>query len=59
MIGLLPFVGLIYGHQGGWDEVVLVGAPVVLLVFLLLLAKKRAQALVAARQSVEESNAEG
>jgi len=39
----------VLAHQGGWDEVVLVGAPVVLFGGLLLVAKHRAQRIVEER----------
>ena len=34
----------VLAHQGGWDEMLLVGAPVVLLVLLLRIANSRAAA---------------
>ena len=34
------------GHQGGWDEILLVLAPVGLFAFLLFLANRRASRLV-------------
>jgi hypothetical protein len=36
-----PFVAAIIAHQGGWDEVLLVGAPILIIVGLLALAKRR------------------
>jgi len=39
----------VLAHQGGWDEVVLVGAPVVLFGGLLIVAKHRAQHIVEQR----------
>ena len=33
----------ILGHQGGWDEILMVLAPIVLVFFLLVLANKRAK----------------
>lgn len=35
----------IVAHQGGWDEVALVGAPLLLFAGLLLLARRRAVAM--------------
>ena len=35
-------VALVLAHQGGWDEMLLVAAPVALFVFLLRLANQRA-----------------
>ena len=31
-------------HQGGWDEILLVGGPIVVIVGLLAIAKRRADA---------------
>jgi hypothetical protein len=36
----------ILAHQGGWDEILLVGAPMVVIAGLLLLAKRRVDASV-------------
>jgi hypothetical protein len=36
----------ILAHQGGWDEVLLVGGPMVVIAGLLLLAKRRVDASV-------------
>ena len=36
------FATLVVAHQGGWDEILLVVAPVVLLAALLWLANRRA-----------------
>jgi len=40
---MLSMVGAIHlvAHQGGWDEVALVGAPILLIIALLALAKRR------------------
>lgn len=38
-------VGSILAHQGGWDEVLLIGGPIVAIVGLLLLAKRRVDRL--------------
>ena len=37
--------GMVLAHQGGWDEVLLVLAPVVLFAGLLFVANKRAERL--------------
>lgn len=31
----------VLAHQGGWDEILLIGGPIVLIVALLWLAKRR------------------
>jgi hypothetical protein len=40
---VLPIVHVaaLVAHQGGWDEVALVGAPILLIIALLALAKRR------------------
>ncbi len=40
---------LLLAHQGGWDEVMLVGIPVALFGGLLLVARQRARQIVAQR----------
>jgi hypothetical protein len=35
---------MIYAHQGGWDEMLMVLAPIALLCWLLHVANKRAEA---------------
>jgi hypothetical protein len=34
-------MSVLLAHQGGWDEVLLIGGPIVLIVGLLWLAKRR------------------
>jgi hypothetical protein len=34
---------MVYGHQGGWDEMLMVLGPILVIVLLLRLAKKRAE----------------
>jgi len=46
----------VLAHAGGWDELVLVGAPVVLFGGLLLVAKRRAQRIVTERDMCQESD---
>lgn len=36
---------LVLAHQGGWDEILLVAAPLAMFVLLVLLARKRAREL--------------
>ncbi len=38
---------ILLAHQGGWDEILLIGGPIVIIVLLLRLAKKRVDASVA------------
>lgn len=37
----MTFVAATLAHQGGWDEVLLVGGPIVLIVAALTVAKRR------------------
>lgn len=45
MTSIISFATL--AHQGGWDEVLLVGVPIVLIIGLLAIAKRRVDAQVA------------
>jgi len=36
---------MVWAHQGGWDEILLVGAPILIIALLLWLANKRASEL--------------
>jgi hypothetical protein len=36
----------ILAHQGGWDEILLVGGPIVVIIALLAIAKRRVDAHV-------------
>ena len=44
-------------HQGGWDEILLVAAPILLFAVLLWFANKRAAAQLDAEQTVAEAKA--
>jgi len=48
---------LILAHQGGWDELLLVGAPVAVIALLLVIADKRARRALE-RQSAAANSAE-
>ena len=43
-------IAVILGHQGGWDEALMVLVPIALFVGLLSLANKRAKAIQAKRR---------
>ena len=46
-------------HQGGWDEILLVGGPVLVFAAILVLARRRALALTyQERSAAERSGAE-
>jgi hypothetical protein len=38
---VVPFVAALVAHQGGWDEVLLVGVPILIIIGLLAIAKRR------------------
>jgi hypothetical protein len=40
----------VLAHQGGWDEILLVAGPVVIIVALLAVAKRRVDRIAAAEQ---------
>ena len=46
-------------HQGGWDEVLLVAVPILVLAALLWLANRRAEALRRQADPADESAADG
>ncbi len=46
---MLTEIALLLAHQGGWDELLMVAAPVVLVAGLLVLANRRARAALAER----------
>lgn len=41
MIGVSTTSPVLLAHQGGWDEILLIGGPIVAIVGLLWLAKRR------------------
>ena len=47
----------VLAHQGGWDEVALVGAPILLIIVLLAIAKRRVHAQVAAHRQDDSDRA--
>lgn len=50
-------VGLL-AHQGGWDEALLIAGPIVAIVGLLMLAKRRVDAASAAEEWQEQGGPE-
>lgn len=46
--------GIVLAHQGGWDEVLLIAGPIVVVVGLLALVKRRVEE--AAQQAVDKSD---
>ena len=45
----------VLAHQGGWDEVLLVGAPIVVIVGLLAVAKRRVDATTSTTEDEVEN----
>ena len=43
-------------HQGGWDEILLVGAPIALIVGLLAVVKRRVDAQMASDEGTESGD---
>jgi hypothetical protein len=50
--------GAMVAHQGGWDEIMLVGGPMVIIAGLLVLAKRRVDATVATDQSSDDRSSD-
>jgi hypothetical protein len=46
---------VIVAHQGGWDEVMLIGGPIIVIAGLLILAKKRVDSALPDSQDSESS----
>jgi hypothetical protein len=49
---------VVFAHQGGWDEILMVAAPVALFAGLLWMANRRADAEVTDRDTAEDDPAE-
>ena len=45
-------------HQGGWDEILLVGGPIVVIIALLAVAKRRVDAAAANSVTPESATAD-
>jgi hypothetical protein len=46
---------MLFAHQGGWDEMLMVLVPIALLVGLLRVAKRRAERAAAERAAAERA----
>lgn len=53
-----PTIGLLLAHQGGWDEILMVAGPLLVVGGLLVLANKRAKAQLAATGTTPTEPAE-
>ncbi len=49
---------LVLAHQGGWDEILLVGGPVMVFAWLLAVARRRAVAIAEAGDGAEPTVAD-
>ena len=49
----------VLAHNGGWDEILMVAVPLLVFAGLLFLARRRAEAMVQAREAHEEALASG
>jgi hypothetical protein len=45
----------VLAHQGGWDEVLLVGGPIVVIAVILAIAKRRVDALPGASSTTTDA----
>lgn len=50
---------VVLAHQGGWDEALLIGGPIVAIVGLLWLAKRRVDAAAAGLGSSDSGSSDG
>ena len=48
---------MVFAHQGGWDEILMVAAPVTLFAGLLWMANRRADAELSRRDPAEDDPA--
>ncbi len=55
----MTFVAALLAHQGGWDEVLLVGGPIVVIIGALAVAKRRVDRSFAAEDGDEVSTGTG
>ncbi len=46
----MPLVTALLAHQGGWDEAILVAAPIVVIVAVVAIVKRRVDAKAACEQ---------
>ncbi|MEO7557114.1 MAG: hypothetical protein ABIV94_10990 [Acidimicrobiales bacterium] len=54
----VPRWRVVFAHQGGWDELLLVAAPIGLFALLLVLANRRAQKQLDREHATEETEAD-
>ncbi len=49
---------MVFAHQGGWDEIIMVAAPVALFAGLLWMANRRADAELTRQETTDEDPAD-
>lgn len=54
----MTIIASLLAHQGGWDEILLVGVPIVLIIGLLAIAKRRIDAQVAADDHTDSESSQ-
>lgn len=52
-------IGATLAHQGGWDEIALVAAPIVLIMGVLAIAKRRADAIGRSPSGAADAGSDG
>jgi hypothetical protein len=53
---IVPPDGWVFAHDGGWDELGMVAAPLLVFGGLLFLANRRANQIQAQKEAAEQSN---
>ncbi len=53
---LSPTLAMLLAHQGGWDEILLIGGPIVAIVGLLIVAKRRVDAAADEMSATSDSD---
>jgi hypothetical protein len=55
-MNLIASAATVLAHQGGWDEVALIGGPILVIIVLLAIAKRRVDAQTARHQAAKPSD---
>ena len=50
----MAMMSVLLAHQGGWDEVLLVGIPIAMIIALLAIAKRRVETNLPADTAAEQ-----
>ena len=59
MVGSNARISHLLAHQGGWDEILLVAGPIVIVIALLALVKRRVERAAAELELARESSPSG